>query len=66
MLPFEIVNKILMMRGTHPVAELFCCRDCGENYDWRYPLKYNYLTNKIYTDYFFILCGDCIYDRCKY
>jgi hypothetical protein len=64
-LPIEIINKILIFRPKHPVAKLFCCRVCSEDWDWRYPIIYSYQEHTLKTQYFYILCGDCLYDACK-
>ncbi len=64
MLPLEIVNMILIMRPVHPVAKLFVCKNCGDDYNCAFSKKYkNDLV--LYTDFFEILCECCRHDLSK-
>ncbi len=63
-IPLEIVNMILIMRPTHPIAKLFVCKHCGDNYNWSYARKYkNDLL--VYTDFFEIVCECCSHELSK-
>ena len=64
-IPYEIINKILLFREKHPVAKLLCCRECNDDYEWCFPEIYDIEGNYIKKGYFYILCSDCLCDMAK-
>lgn len=57
-IPLEIINIICSYRERHPIMNIICCCNCGEN-DIMY-VYHNFVKQK-----FKIICLDCNYEMNK-
>ena len=60
-IPLEIINLIYSYRERHPIMNIICCWNCGEN-DWCYSNLYIYHR---FIKKFEIICSDCNHDMRK-
>ena len=68
-IPIEIINIILSYREKHPIRNVICCNNCGdEEYfgDCLYIYHRKYFHPHLGMFYFEVVCSDCNYDLSKY
>lgn len=60
-IPLEIINLICSYRQRHPIMDIICCWNCGENECY----ENIYVYHREYCKKFEIICSDCNYEMCK-
>ena len=63
-IPIEIINIILSYREKHPIRNIICCNNCGDEEYFGYCLYIYH--RKYFKNHFELVCSDCNYELSKY